>query len=405
MSGKIVLLTLAGVLLATSAFGSGYRIPEQSVNSVALSNAYVANTPSADAAYFNPANMAWLGDGTMLEGGLTYINLHEITYTDAAVALYSGDSKTEHFFIPTLFVVSPAYNNLRFGVSLTAPAGLTKRWDEAFPKTSAQEFSLTVVEANPAVSFKMNDKFSVALGGRVLYSEGVVKNAGSDLEGDTTEFGYNVALSFKPLESMALALTYRSKVDLNLEGDATIKHPLVLLALGGITGCGAEVSVPVPAVATLGGSYSFGDATIELVYDRTYWSAYENLDFDYNNAIVEASLGTSRAKDWKDTGAFRIGFTYQANDKLKLMAGFGIDDNPIPAAAVGFELPDSDARLYSVGGRYKYSEAMEIGVAYLYDYKDMRKVNNRTVANPTGVNGTFEDASAYLLNVSLAYKF
>lgn len=413
MFGRIVLLSLAGVLLATSAFGSGYRIPEQSVNSVALSNAYVANTPSADAAYFNPANMAWLEDGAMLEGGITYINLHEITYADAAVALFNGDSKKEHFFVPTLFVVSPVYKNLRFGVSLVSPAGLTKRWDEFYPKTFAQEFSLTVVEANPTVSLKLNDKFSFALGGRVLYSEGVVKSSGQvaagvtasrDLEGDTTEFGFNAALSFRPQENLALAATYRSKVDLDLEGTATLVTNTGAPAPLTYTG-GASVSVPTPAVFTLGGAYTFGNATIELVYDRTYWSSYKTLDFEYPvNLVNPVLIGTFDApldKSWKDTDAFRIGLTYRATDKLTLMAGFGIDDNPVPAATIGFELPDSDARLYSVGARYKYSEAMELGVAYLYDYKDSRTATSASGA----VNGTFDEASAYLLNVSLAYKF
>ena len=36
---------------------SGYKIPETSTNSVALSGANIAHTRSTDAAYDNPANM------------------------------------------------------------------------------------------------------------------------------------------------------------------------------------------------------------------------------------------------------------------------------------------------------------------------------------------------------------
>ncbi|NCC94022.1 MAG: hypothetical protein EOM10_12190, partial [Opitutae bacterium] len=43
-----------------TALASGYRIPEQSVNSTARAGGYVAHTPAADASYFNPANMDWL---------------------------------------------------------------------------------------------------------------------------------------------------------------------------------------------------------------------------------------------------------------------------------------------------------------------------------------------------------
>jgi len=58
----LILLTATG-----SALASGYRIPEQSVNSTARAGSYVAYTPGADAAYYNPANMSWLEDRAYLE--------------------------------------------------------------------------------------------------------------------------------------------------------------------------------------------------------------------------------------------------------------------------------------------------------------------------------------------------
>ncbi len=51
---KIVLLSLVAT---TALMAGGYKIPESSVNAVALSNAYVANASGADASYYNPAKM------------------------------------------------------------------------------------------------------------------------------------------------------------------------------------------------------------------------------------------------------------------------------------------------------------------------------------------------------------
>ena len=62
MKKKIALLAITGIFTAGSALASGWRIPEQSVNSTALSAAYVANAHGADAAYFNPANMSFETD-------------------------------------------------------------------------------------------------------------------------------------------------------------------------------------------------------------------------------------------------------------------------------------------------------------------------------------------------------
>jgi len=47
---------------------------------------------------------------------------------------------------------------------------------------------------------------------------------------------------------------------------------------------------------------------------------------------------------------------------------------------------------------------LEMGVAYLYDDKESRNVTNLSVANPLGVNGSFDDAAAHLVTVGLSYK-
>ncbi len=93
--------------------------------------------------------------------------------------------------------------------------------------------------------------------------------------------------------------------------------------------------------------------TVEFVFERTYWSSYKNLDFNYDYALTGslATFDTPIAKNWKDVNAYRIGVSHQYSDALKLMAGFAIDKTPVPNNTLGFELPDSDAKLYSVGFR------------------------------------------------------
>jgi long-chain fatty acid transport protein len=107
-------------------------------------------------------------------------------------------------------------------------------------------------------------------------------------------------------------------------------------------------------------------------------------------------------KNWSDSNAWRLSVTYDMKNNFILMAGFAIDENPIPSNTLGFELPDSDALLYSVGVRYKLNKDMELGVAFLYDYKESRSVNNLAAGGT--VNGTFENASAQLLTFGFSYK-
>jgi long-chain fatty acid transport protein len=392
----------AGLMLLAatgSAFASGYRIPEQSVNSTARAGGYVAYTPGADTTYYNPANMSWLENRTHLEVDATWINLAAIQYTDSDPA-HNGESETENFFMPTFFAVSPEYNNFRFGFSVTAPAGLSKQWKDPYPRAYAEEFSLKVFDVNPTVSYKFCDRFSVGAGLRAIYSDGKVKSYSlitRDLVGDSWDVGYNLALTARPVDNMNVSLTYRSKVDLSVEGDARLGYAGTTLYNNY-----AAVEIPLPAILAVAVSYTFFEQlTVELEYDRTYWSAYEQLDFNYATSFSSPpfyAFDRPVPKNWSDTDAWRLSVSYDMKNNFILMAGIAIDKNPVPDSTLGFELPDSDAMLYSVGLRYKVNANLELGAAYLYDDKESRSVTNATI------NGNFKDAAAHLVTVGLTYK-
>jgi len=396
-------------LSAATLLASGYRIPEQSLNSTALSAAYVAGANGADASYYNPANMALMGGGAEIETAITYINLPKVQYTDSALnpnpISADAESKEEHFIMPTMHYISPMMGNWRYGLSIVAPGGLSKRWDEAYQMLRAEEFSLKVVEVNPTASYKFTDEFAIGFGLRGVYSDGTIKLRDSlnitglayqhEMKADSIDFGYNLAMSYKPAKDLTFAATYRSKIDLTVDGEITGSS----LLPGAVYPSSVKTQVPLPASLVLASAYTMDKTTVEFVFERTYWSAYDKLDFDFTNAALEAVFGVASQKQWKDVNAYRIGVTHQYSDTLKLMAGFAIDKNPIPDNRVSFELPDSDAKLYSVGFEYKLDKQMSIGMAYLYDDKESRAVSN------AGVVGEFTDSAAHLVTASFKYKF
>ncbi len=411
---KIALLSLTTTTLL---FGAGYKIPELSMNSMALSAAYIANAHGADAAYYNPANMAFEAEEQYFEGALTYIRLASIEYTGTAfnpdgTLNHSGaSSEAENFLSPSLHYVSPTFEQFRFGLSIVAPAGLSKRWEDQPAKTYAHEFTLQVVEVNPSLSYRVSDDFAVGAGFRIVHTSGVVKSASiasRDMEGDTFDFGYNLALSYKATPQLTLAATYRSNVDLDVEGDAAIYFP-DNGNYGGTELFGkridAAVSIPNPAALNLAAAYRFDTGTtVEFVYERTFWSAYESLDFDYEFSLggLDAKFADPIAKDWNDVSAYRLGVT-QEYVNWTGMAAIAYDETPIPEHTINFELPDSDAIILSVGGRYEYSDTLSLGAALLVDFKESRTV--RSSVNEIGLNGEFTDARAYLLTVGAEYKF
>ena len=394
---------------------AGYKIPEQSLNSMALGAAYVAHTEGADTAYYNPAGMAFMEDGHFVEGGVTLAHLPQIAYSSPIPAL-SGHSETENMVIPYGHYVGRAIGDFRWGVSLAVPAGLTKRWETPYQKLYAEEFTLKNIELNPSLSYRVNDTFAIGGGLRVVYSQGVVNSDGADankplkreMEGDTVAFGYNLALLYRPTPDIHLAATYRSNIDLKEEGDAN-------LYLGGVgRQYGADVTIPIPAALNLALSKTWNDTfTLEFDYERTFWSTYKQLDFNYDepvyNPILKAKFDDPLDRNWKDTDTFRVGATFKVDDQWRVMAGFALDETPVPVKNIGFELPDSDAKIFSVGFRYQQNKHLSWGIAMLYDVKDTRNIpanvvdsNDNEVLNK---GGSFTKGGAYLTTVGISYRY
>ena len=385
---KILLSSLA---CASVLMAAGYKIPENSVNAVALSNAYVANAHGADASYYNPANMVFSSNkGGALEVDVTYIGLSKIDYKSAS-GTTNISSKAENYIVPTFHYVSPAVNKWRFGLSVVSPVGLSKRWSDSPASLSAKEFSLQTVEINPTAAYELSDNFSVGFGIRGVYSSGVVQNYYYDMKGTGFDWGYNVAATYKVTKDTNIAATYRSQIDLHISGDTS-------RVTAGSNG-GVKVTLPMPATASLAVSHTYANATtIEAVIERNFWSAYKKLDFDFSNPVTNAAFGSPRTKDWKDTDTLRLGLSH-TYEKTTAMIGFAYDPSPVPNDTLGYELPDSDGKIFSLGGRYAIDANMNVGIAGLIDIKDDRKVNN------SSINGTFSNSRAYLVTIGMEYKF
>lgn len=401
-------LTLS--LVASSAmYGGGYKIPETSTNGIALSAANIAHNRSADTAYYNPANMIFMKDESSLEADLIYIGLDATKFkgsADVAGSTVSGDisAKSESFIVPSLNYVSPKLGNARVGLSISVPGGLSKRWSDSPAKDSAEEFTLEVVEINPSVAFELSEHIALGVGFRVVHSKGIVKSsslASRDMIGESLDYGYNLALSYKASKSLELAATYRSNVSLTESGNAKLKIGNAKVYDGG-----ANVSVPLPASLSIAAAYTLNSKTsIEMVYEKNMWSAYSSLDFGYVSSIplvIQPSMDASIAKKWKDTNAYRLGIT-QELDEITLMAGVVLDESPVPDSSLSFELPDSNSLSISLGTRYKINDTMDVGFSALYSMRDKRTI--KAADNNNKLDGEFSNSNVIIVSAGLGYKF
>lgn len=398
MKNRFLKLTTLSFLVSSSIYASGYKVPETSVGAVALSAATVAHSGGVDSAYYNPANLSFLEDGNILETDLILIAIDASKFTDKDGK--SIKSESELPLIPAIHYTSKKFGDFRFGLSTVVPSGVTKRWNVSPAKDVAKKFTLEVLEINPTISYKINNTLAVAVGCRILHSKGVVQStstASRDMEGDSINFGYNLALAYKPTSSLEFGITYRSEVMLGEDGNAKLYIGDAKVYDGGGT-----VEVPLPALFNLAIAYTFDSkTTLEVVYEKNFWSAYKTLDFNYVStipAILKPSMDDPISKDWEDSTAIRVGVT-QKLDKLTIMAGLVVDETAIPTKSVSFELPGTDATSVSFGTKYQVNKKLDIGFGMLYSMKESRKVKNEHL------DGEFASSKTYIFSTDIDYKF
>ncbi|AZV46955.1 hypothetical protein C3L23_06620 [Nautilia sp. PV-1] len=396
---KILALSLitSSLLLA-----NGYKIPEQSLNGMALSAANVANAHGADAAYYNPANMVFNPDKNSYEFLMSYIYLPSVKFENSDGSVYN--SRKETFLVPQFHFVSKDMGGWRWGVSLTTPAGLSKRWDDPIPQAGAKEFTLKTYELNPSIAIQLNNNAALAFGLRAVKSEGIANGTVPGtysfyLDGTSTDYGWNVAYSLQnDKRDTKFAITYRSKVDLTLKGNANGYLGTYLFNTEG------RATLPIPAALNVAFAKTFNKTTVEFVFERTFWSRYKELNFDFNDPVVENSfLGQPKPKYWKNANTYRIGITHQCTEKLTAMLGYSYDNTPIPDSTVDFSLPDSDKNIFSGGLKYKVDDRMSLGFSALYAKQKSRHVTaNAALGRP---EGTFSDGGALLMAFGMDYSF
>lgn len=434
---KIFLLAFgAGVLCA-----SGFKIPEQSTDSLSMAAANIAKSYGADAAYLNPAGMAWLDGGHSADLLLSHFKIPSITFKQNDSS-YKSDSYNT--FGGAIHFVTPDYYNLRFGINLVSPMGASIEWQD-LPQKITRGFEVRVLELNPSLSYRINDYAALGAGFSLFYSKGKVKNKFTSLsyqapngslitperytDGDSYDAGYNLAISLRPFDGLYLAATYRSKVDLSFKGETSISGfpPVATAQTGGVSM--AEIfnykgqtnvrGIMIPASITLAGAYDFSpNATLMLALERNFWSQFKGYEFKFSdlNQYQSAANGDfyinfvrPTNREFKDTNTYRAAFAYSFSPKLRASLGFAYDSSMAAEPdSVSFEIPDTTAFVYSFGIAYSLNQNFDLGAGYIYQHRKAAKSNTQVLVQngqTQNIAGEFASFGVQIFGLGLKYSF
>ena len=412
---KKVLLSIVATCSLLNA--GGYKVPEQSADSLGLAASNVAFSFGADAAYFNPANMMFLDGRHHVESTLGWFHINSLDFKTDSGKTYN--SKKFDSLAGTFSFVSPElYENWKFGLALAVPAAVGISWEDPKTAFTGKRFKLQVVELNPTVAYRINDKLAIAVGARGVYTKGKIASdfgvGYREIQGDAINYGYNVALTYRPIEELSFAVTYRSKVNLELKGstDADFNAPLAAISYHGKT----RAEIPLPAQLVLATGYKFSDFTLLLAFERTYWSKFKDYDFEFGDKTAahtnppfgrffKAMMDDPVVKNAKDSNTYRIGLAYDVNEKLRLMAGFSYDEDITSSEHTGLELPNTTSKAYTAGLNYKFTDNLEVAFGYVYQHRDKKRATDIATSTRTKMSGEFDSGKIQIVGTTFKYTF
>lgn len=405
------LLSAGLVLSSSTVMASGYQVVLQGSRVTAMGNCAVGFRSGAPSLFFNPGAMAMEESSSIMLGANFISSSVQYAAPNSTYRAETDSPLGTPFFAYGIYKIN---DKLNVGLGVVTPFGSTVTWGNEWEgRYSLNELSLAAFVIQPTVSYKVSEKFGI--GGGLSISTGSVslrrsipleaQNGQENyalLEGSATPaIGFNLGAYYEVNEKISLGVSYRSKVDLTVEGgDATFVVPSLVQPQ--FQAQKFDATLPLPSVISAGvGIKATEKLQLALEWNMTGWSAYEELKFEYD-APVLGNTETVSERNYKNSSVFKLGAEYMATESLALRGGIYYDQTAVDDGYITPETPDANTIGYTLGLGYTVGERFTIDVHYLLVDKAERE--NVAAPNSGGIDGTFE-SGANIFGFGLSYKF
>ena len=231
------------------------------------------------------------------------------------------------------------------------------------------------------------------------------------MKGDDGAWGWNVGVMVELGPNTRIGASYRSAIDLRIEGDATFANRPAVLAAG-IPDGPVFAEIKFPAIASLAIFHRLTPQW-DLLADVSWteWSNLKSLDIYRTSG---ARLSTTPL-NWKNTWRVGVGANYHHNAQWTLRAGVAYDETPTQDTDRTPRIPDQDRTWLAFGAQYRMSKQLALDVGYAHIFVKDASVNlcnaAQAAANPAacaGKNnlvGTYSDNKVDILSAQMRYAF
>lgn len=403
---------------------AGFALFEQGASG--LGNAYAGASAVAEDAstiFFNPAGMTYL-DGTQIVGALHLIktNGQFDNKNSVPVAAYAsggeGGDLGSLAAIPNFFYKQDINEQFKLGLGISTPFGLKTEYDKNWlGRFQAVKSELKTININPSLAWKLNDQWSLGFGISAMWAQAELTSAvnlsGLALpessvknKGDDWGFGYNLGAIYQITPDTRLGLSFRSKVEQHLKGEAS--SPFTLANGNPARTLNTDITADLTLPETLSfSSFSRLDDRWDLLADITWtrWSQFKALSIMRDNGSNSA-VGTTQ-EHWNNTLRYSLGLNYRYSEAVKLRTGIAYDEEAIDNNHRTARIPGNDRIWLSFGASWQYSPQtrFDAGYAHLFIKEATIYDDQQTPAPSKGLIAGKYDGSADILSVQFTHQF
>ncbi len=374
-------LAITSLLVAISARGAAFDLPDQDAFVIGRGMAFVATADNPSAIYYNPAGITQL-TGSNLRVGLYSIYL-DPSYRPPPPATGTFDNQDPLHAIPQFYYTYSREDwPVSLGLGVYSPFGLSVRWPQNTGfRTVATQGALTTDAINPVVALKLSRRFSIGGGLVINYANADLRQGlfspdqATDsfrFAGDGWDVGYNLGALWQFNDQVSLGATFRSGMNVELRGHTTAVNragPAPIFDARTV----ANAEFPLPLKAILGISYRpTPQWNLEFNADYTDWTQLGTVTI-HQAAPLLGTPTIPLVLDLQSSWYYEFGATRYFTNGWLASAGYIFSQNSAPDAHYSPLLADLDRHFLSVGTGFR-GKRFDFDVAYQFGYGPTRTV-------------------------------
>ena len=451
--GKLTIaaaLCSSAIMCASTASAAGFQLTEQSVAGMGRAHAGAGIVgDDVSAIHFNPAGMTLLhGLQTTVAG--TYVSL-DIDYKGLNGARENGRDKPAS--IPAAFLSYQVNDSLWLGLAITSPYGMRIRYGSDWSENQRGiSGSVTTVDINPNIAWKVNDYISIGGGVSALWTHSKIKSGlpakqtqalpaalgGGSLDiplggqfeykGSDWMFTYNLGLMVSPTEDLRFGVSYRSSAHVTARGDYYIRGNAVMNGEGDGKG-----RLQTPETVYISATWKpIQKLRLSGLARWANWKKFENMRFSmdilsnlhatpgamelahrFPPALAQGAIGAIQSKlgnvnienNWKAAWLFSLGADLDVTDQWTIRGGVALETDPIKQQNLRTALiPDTKRLWLTCGLSWKPTPKWQVDMAYGH----IRGIGHRNLYESDKSNvkvGKFEKMNAWMAGAAVTYRF